>query len=376
MKKLITGIALGMLMLTLPSHAAATGPTVEVTFVLDTTQSMRELIEGAKQKIWTIVRHMNSGRPTPTIRLGLIGYRDRGDEYVTVPYDLTDDIDLIYGHLIEFKALGGGDMPESVNQALYEAVTKVSWDKNPKTLKIIFLVGDAPPHMDYPDEMKYPEITQLAARSGIIINTIQCGWHTVTTPIWKEIAAKAGGAYAQIDQSGGMTKFVTPVDAELTRLSRELAGTAVPYGSAAKQSEVRSKMAAAGRADVDRIAFLNLEQAAFGEKAVVTGSGELIWDVVNQKVKLEDIPDSDLPLTLQGKTVEQRKTFVADQVSRRKDLQIRVDELSKQRDAHVKAEMTKLAESGIRDSFDKAIAEMIHIEAKRLGIDYDISAHQ
>ena len=114
MKKLITGIALGMLMLTLPSHAAATGPTVEVTFVLDTTQSMRELIEGAKQKIWTIVRHMNSGRPTPTIRLGLIGYRDRGDEYVTVPYDLTDDIDLIYGHLIEFKALGGGDMPESV----------------------------------------------------------------------------------------------------------------------------------------------------------------------------------------------------------------------------------------------------------------------
>ena len=109
---------------------------------------------------------------------------------------------------------------------------------------------------------------------------------------------------------------------------------------------------------------------------MVTGSGELIWDVVNQKVKLEDIPDSDLPLTLQGKTVEQRKTFVADQVSRRKDLQIRVDELSKQRDAHVKVEMTKLAESGIRDSFDKAIAEMIHIEAKRLGIDYDISVQQ
>jgi hypothetical protein len=334
---------------------------------------MAELIEGAKQKIWTIARHMASGRPSPAIKLGLIGYRDRFDEYVTLPYDLTEDIDLMYGHLIEFKAAGGGDMPESVNQALYEAVTKLTWDKDPKTLKIIFLVGDAPPHMDYPGEMKYPEIVQLAARSGIIVNSIQCGHHTVTTPVWKDIAAKSGGAFVQIDQSGGMKKFVTPVDAELTRLSRELAATAVPYGNAARQSEVRGKMAAADRADVDRIAYLNLERAEFGAKAVVTGLGELIWDVVNQKVKLEDIPESDLPRALQGTSLEERKTFVADQVSKRKGLQVRVDELSKQRDVQVKAEITKLAESGVRDSFDKAIAEMIHTQAKRMGIDYDIS---
>jgi hypothetical protein len=373
MKKLIISIALSLSMLTLSSHAADAGPKVEVTFVLDTTQSMTELIEGAKQKIWTIARHMASGRPSPVIKMGLIGYRDRGDEYVTTAYDLTEDIDLMYGHLIEFQARGGGDMPESVNQALYEAVTKVTWDKDPKTLKIIFLVGDAPPHMDYAEEMKYPEIARLAARAGIIINTLQCGHQTLTTPIWKEIAGMAGGAYVQIDQSGGMKKFVTPVDAELTRLSRELASTAVPYGNAAKQLEVRSKVAAADRADVERIAYLNLDRANFGEKAVVTGSGELIWDVVNQKVKLEDIPESDLPVALKGKSIDQQKTFVSEQVSKRKDLQIRVDGLSKTRDAHVKAEMTKLAESGVRDSFDKAIAEMIHAQARQMGIDYDIS---
>lgn len=381
MKKVVNGTVTVVAMLTLLaasvpllSHAADVGPRVEVTFVVDTTQSMTQLIEGAKQKIWTIARHMATGRPAPNIKLGLIGYRDRGDEYVTLPYDLTEDIDLVYGHLIEFKAVGGGDMPESVNQALYEAVTKTSWDKDPKTLKIIFLVGDAPPHMDYAEDLKYPQIAQLAASAGIIINTIQCGYHVQTTPIWKEIAAKAGGSFVQIDQSGGMKAFITPVDSELTQLSRELARTAIPYGNAAKQSEVRGKMsAAADRADIDRIAYLNLERAEFGAKAVVTGSGELIWDVVNQKVKLEDIPETDFPVALQGKSLEQRTTFVAEQVAKRKGLQTKVDELSKQRDAHVKAEMTKLAESGVRDSFDVAIAEMIHAQAMRSGIEYDIS---
>src|SRR4030095_5669585 len=170
-------------------------PKIEVAFVLDTTSSMTGLIEGAKRKIWTIARHMVSGRPTPTIKLGLIGYRDRGDEYVTRTFDLTDDVDAIYGHLMEFRAVGGGDKPESVNQALNEAVTKLSWSKDANALRIIFLVGDAPPHMDYPADVKYPETIQQAIRAGIIINAIQCGADLQTTQVWQEIATMAQGAY-------------------------------------------------------------------------------------------------------------------------------------------------------------------------------------
>ncbi len=94
---------------------------------------------------------------------------------MTKAFDLTDDIDAIYGHLVEFAAVGGGDMPESVNQALYEAVTKNPWSRDPNTLKLIFLVGDAPPHMDYPDDVKFPEIIQLA---------VQGRYHHQYHPVW------------------------------------------------------------------------------------------------------------------------------------------------------------------------------------------------
>ena len=33
--------------------------------------------------------------------------------------------------------------------------TKMSWSTNRSVLKIIFLVGDAPPHMDYDNGPKY-----------------------------------------------------------------------------------------------------------------------------------------------------------------------------------------------------------------------------
>src|SRR5512140_2961024 len=87
-------------------------PRIEVCFVLDTTGSMGGLIEGAKQKIWSIANEMISAKPTPEIRIGLVPYRDRGDEYVTKTFDLTNDIDAVYATLRTFQAAGGGDEPE------------------------------------------------------------------------------------------------------------------------------------------------------------------------------------------------------------------------------------------------------------------------
>src|SRR4051812_306850 len=134
----------------------AARPKVEVVFCLDTTGSMTGLIDGAKAKIWAICNQIAGGKPTPDLKVGLVAYRDKGDAYVTKVFDLTDDLDSVHANLKTFVADGGGDFPEHVNQALFDSVNKVKWSKDSKTLRIIFLVGDAPPHMDYPEDVKYP----------------------------------------------------------------------------------------------------------------------------------------------------------------------------------------------------------------------------
>ncbi|MGI9233684.1 MAG: VWA domain-containing protein, partial [Woeseiaceae bacterium] len=104
-------------------------PKVDVVFVLDTTGSMDGLIQTAKEKIWSIATTMASAQQTPEIRIGLVAYRDRGDSYVTKTVDLSDDLDSVYATLMDFEAHGGGDTPESVNEALYTAVHDMSWSQ-------------------------------------------------------------------------------------------------------------------------------------------------------------------------------------------------------------------------------------------------------
>src|SRR3954452_13140555 len=272
-------------------------PHIEVCFVLDTTGSMGGLIEGAKQKIWSKANEMISAQPTPQLKLGLIGYRDRGDEYIVKSFSLTDDIDAIYGHLREFQGGGGGDAPESVNEALAEAIHKMPWSSDSRVLKIIFLVGDAPPHMDHPNGPKYPDLCREAAKKDLIINTIQCGEMAETKPISQEIAKLSEGSYIGISQSGNVAVISTPMDKELSRLNDRIGATLIPYGDTKQQAEVHAKYAMAASAPVSAMA----DRLSYNTKTgkVVQGRGELV-DALNDKtLKLDEIDQKQLSTELQ-----------------------------------------------------------------------------
>jgi Mg-chelatase subunit ChlD len=186
-------------------------PQVEIVFCLDTTGSMAGLINTARKKIWSINKQIAAGKPTPRIKIGLVAFRDRGDEYVTKVIDLSDDLDSIHRQLSAFKADGGGDEPEDVNKALYDAVQEINWSNDPNTLKMIFLVGDAPPHMDYADELQYPEICKMAVAKDIVINTIQCGNSPETRKYWIDIARLGEGSYVQIEAEEDRAPAEAPV---------------------------------------------------------------------------------------------------------------------------------------------------------------------
>ena len=343
-------------------------PRIEVCFVLDTTGSMGGLIEGAKQKIWSIANEMIGAKPTPELKLGLVGYRDRGDEYIVKSFKLTDDIDAIYAHLREFKAEGGGDEPESVNEALAEAIEKMPWSQDRKVLKIIFLVGDAPPHMDYADGPKYPELCRLAAKKDLIINTVQCGSVAATTPIWKEIAKSSEGSYAAIAQSGGVAVIATPMDDELAKLNKKIGETLIPYGDADVRREVAAKQAFAESAPATAAAD-RLSYNAKTRKGV-QGGGELLDALASNEVKLESIDKKDLPAEFQKLTKEELEARIAKTRAERDSLQKEVQELAKNRDAYIQAENKRLAEAGKGDGFDEKVAETIHQQAERKGISY------
>jgi len=117
---------------------------------------------------------------------------------------------------MEFQAGGGGDGPESVNQALDDAVNRISWSTHGHAYRALFLVGDAPAHMDYQDDVKYPVTLASAAQKGIVVNAVQCGSNGRTTREWQQVAQLGQGRYFQVGQAGSAVaiafKCVVPVN--------------------------------------------------------------------------------------------------------------------------------------------------------------------
>ncbi len=353
-----------------PIHPLVTGPRIEVAFVLDTTGSMSGLIEGAKQKIWSIANEMASGQPAPEIRVGLLGYRDRGDRYVTRFFDLTADLDAVYAELSAFRAEGGGDTPESVNQALNEAVTRMSWSRGSQVYKVVFLVGDAPPHMDYPNDVPYSKTVRMAAAEDIVINTVQCGTLASTTPIWQEIALAGRGQFAAIQQNGAMVAMTTPMDEELVRLNRELAGTVVAYGDKKAQEEVRDKV----RRSLSAPAPVAASRLAFMEKTggrVTSGDSDLVDAVKEGRVDAAKLEPEALPEEMKEMNADEREAFVKDKLAQRGEIQRQISELNHQRDDYVRAETKRLKAAGKGNGFDQKVLDTIREQAAGKGIRYE-----
>jgi Mg-chelatase subunit ChlD len=322
-------------------------PRVELVFALDTTGSMSGLIEGAKQKIWSLASFVAQGQPTPDLRVGLIAYRDIGDAYVTKVFDLDADLDRVYSRLRSFHADGGGDGPEHVARALDESVNRMSWSRAREVVKVIYLVGDAPPHTDYNDGYDYSRAARAAASNGIQLHTIQCGTDSGAETAWRKIASLGGGQYMAIRQDGGMHEERTHYDEELGALHDKLGKTAIGYGAAAPAVAAASAMAAAAPAPVkaERAAYMARHRKAVASK------GDLIDALDSGEATLDGV-QAELPPAMKAMPREKQLALITEKRKEREEINKRIVELSSLRKAELDKSEKARAKAGAPKSFD------------------------
>lgn len=345
------------------ANEGAARPTVEVVFVLDTTGSMDGLLEAAKQKVWAVANEIARGKPSPRVRMGLVGYRDKGDDYLTRVHPLTDDLDETYSHLLALRAGGGGDGPEHVVAALSDAVDKMSWSSDPKALKLVYLVGDAPPHFDYAEAPKLEPLLQRAVRRGIVFNAIQCGSDSQTQESWQRIARLGEGKYLAIAHDGGVASVSTPFDEKLAKLDRALDATSVSYGRHKAKAEARRaraaglSYAAAPAAAADRASFMAAAESFRDEE-------DLGAAAASGKLDLAKVNEAELPDDWKGLSADERKAKAGALNAEREKLRREIEALSKKR-----ADFLKKA-APAKDGFDAALVGTLKEQAAAKGIAY------
>ncbi|XXF79411.1 VWA domain-containing protein [Myxococcaceae bacterium GXIMD 01537] len=361
-----------------PAPQVATAqPQIEVVFVLDTTGSMGGLLEGAKRKIYSIASRIAQGRPSPKLKVGLVAYRDVGDEYVTKRFALTDDLDTVFAQLRQFNADGGGDTPEHVGRGLGEAVSKMAWSQNREVMKVIFLVGDAPP-AERNDDWNFKHWAQRAKDKHIIVNTVRCGEDAQTESAWRYVAKLTDGSFDTIAQTGGMVAVATPYDAELARVNAELASKTLYSGRAEVQKMNRERAESmaelAPEAAAERISFMKKSRgAAMGggaaaapaavSSAPVAVGGAV--DLVERPDALAGLKDDELPMELKGLKKEEQQAKVAQMATERKALEAKAAKLAAERDAWQAKNVSEK-----EDSFDANVMKGMKTKAARYGVTY------
>ena len=178
---------------------AAFAQPLDLAFVLDTTGSMSGEIQEAKDRIHQLSEALHAARPGARIRVGVVAYRDKGDAYVAKASDFTDNVEKSYAFLASLSADGGGDAPEDVLRALDVAFRELHWDSSPATERQMFIIADAPPHLDYRDRPTTEQLVTLAKDRKIAINVIGCrslGQDGIQ--YFRKLAYSAEGSYQHI----------------------------------------------------------------------------------------------------------------------------------------------------------------------------------
>jgi hypothetical protein len=193
---------------------------LDILFLLDSTGSMDDEISALQSSMLSIADQIDHLRPRPDLRFGLVTYRDRGDAYVIAKVDFTDRVRAFSDQLSQVRASGGGDYAESLNEALHTSIYEMDW-REEDTIRLIFLVADAPPHLDYGQDFDYAQDMAVALANGIKIFPIAAsGTDDQAEYIFRQMAQFTQARFIFLTYEGPSSSGGEPGDVSTMNVSR------------------------------------------------------------------------------------------------------------------------------------------------------------
>lgn len=166
---------------------------VQVCFLMDATGSMKDEIQQLRDVIFSIHSRILRLPSKPSVAFSIVAYRDRKDAFLVKGYPFTANIDTFQLALESIKAGGGGDYPEDIESGLVYCIDSLSWAE--ESVKFIFLVADAPPHL-----REKPQNYHWAARrcreQGIMISPVGASGLTLAGEyVFRQMALLTNGKF-------------------------------------------------------------------------------------------------------------------------------------------------------------------------------------
>lgn len=185
------------------SDSGSGNKQLDLMFMLDTTGSMGDEITFLQTELKDVVNTVKTNNSGLPIRVSMNFYRDEGDDYVVKSNEFSENVDEAQKLVNAEYADGGGDYPEAVDQALYDGVFNHEWKED--SVKIMFLILDAPPHEGDSVDKNLMQSIEMASRRGIrIIPIAASGIDKDTEFLLRAMAIGTDGTYVFLTDDSGV----------------------------------------------------------------------------------------------------------------------------------------------------------------------------
>jgi hypothetical protein len=344
---------------------------VDLVICLDTSGSMTALIDSARAKLWDITNELARATPTPRLRVGLLTYGTPDNSsaaggWIKRHTDLTDDLDTVYAKMMAMTTSGGD---EYVGWVLNEALSSMSWSRDPRALKIIFVAGNESADQAR-NRYDFRYIAERARGGDIVVNAIYAGNREQgVAEHWHEVAIHGGGNFAAIDMQHGTIQIPTPHDDVLSRLNRELNDTLYSLRQSRPKRAGQSNRSGCQR-ESDGRPVLQQPVAAKATGLYMNTFWDLVDAVREKTVDLEKLDAKDLPEPMRTMTRKEQLAYVESKQQQRGEIQRRITEISVKRQAYLDAERKK---QGTKTGFDDALIDALRKQAGEKGFEFEMT---
>ena len=153
---------------------------IQVALLLDTSGSMKGLIDQAKCQLWNVVSDLEKAKKSSQpIKLQIALYQfgisknEGGTEengYLKKVVGFTDNLDHLSSKLFALHVGNGGR--EYYGEVIKAASDHLFWSSSPDVYKVVFVAGNETFNQGH---VSFSDISEHIKRKSITVNTIYCG---------------------------------------------------------------------------------------------------------------------------------------------------------------------------------------------------------
>jgi len=342
---------------------------VQVAILFDTSNSMDNLIDQAKARIWSIVNEISELRyegELPSMEFSLYEYGNDGlkesDNYLRQVLDFTSDLDDLSQKMFALTTNGGSEYCGAVIQ---KALDDLDWSDDQTDLKMVYIAGNEEFNQGSVD---YKKACKNARSKSVYINSIFCGGYDEGIRLnWYDGSDCSGGDYFNIDADKELVHIETPYDAEIKQYNDSLNSTYFGYGSSGLRKK-EMQVFEDSNAEEMAPAVATERSISKSKKGVYKNSSWDLIDAAEEGKDITKIPEKDLPEAFKNKTDEEKIALIEAKKNDREKFQKKIGELAVEREKFIEAEKKKRAEEGLEiDDFGSSVNESIEKRAKSNG---------